>query len=141
MYPKKSLQCFMNMKDGVEQNPTKDLVVLKGSDVSIGTQQEEEIMQWSQTTETTDWFKAQMQKNYDFQSRDQKQTLWLRIDKLNRLRGTFDDNLIGWEPAHVQNDVWAGRMNSRIWRMIASIRNILNQGTRNDNTKDTNEHC
>ena len=32
----------MNMKDGVGQNPTKDLVVHKGSDVSIGTQPEGE---------------------------------------------------------------------------------------------------
>ena len=68
-------------------------------------------------------------------SGDQKQTLWLRMDKLNRLRGTIDNNLIGWEPAHVQTDVWAERMNSRIWLRIASIRNILNQRTQNDNDK------
>ena len=43
----------MNMKDGVEQNPTKDLVVHKGSDVSIGTQPEEERMQGDQLIETT----------------------------------------------------------------------------------------
>ena len=42
------------MKDGVEQNPTKDLVVLKGSDVSIGTQPEEERTQGGQIIETTD---------------------------------------------------------------------------------------
>ena len=54
MYPKKSSQCLMNMKDGVEQNPTKDLVVLKGSDVSIGTQSEEDTMQGDQIIETTD---------------------------------------------------------------------------------------
>ena len=39
------LTSLMNMKDGVGQNPTKDLVVHKGSDVSIGTQPEEERMQ------------------------------------------------------------------------------------------------
>ena len=42
------------MKDGVEQNPTKDLVVLKGSYVSIGTQPKEEGMQGDQFIETTD---------------------------------------------------------------------------------------
>ena len=44
----------MNMKDGVRQNPTKDLVVHKGSDVSIGTQPEEERMQGDRSIETTD---------------------------------------------------------------------------------------
>ena len=44
----------MNMKDNVGQNPTKDLVVHKGSDVSIGTQPEEERMQGDQIIETTD---------------------------------------------------------------------------------------
>ena len=44
----------MNMKDGVEKNPTKDLVVHKGSDVSIGTQSEEERMQGDHIIETTD---------------------------------------------------------------------------------------
>ena len=44
----------MNMKYGVGQNPTKDLVVHKGSDVSIGTQPEEESMQGDQMIETTD---------------------------------------------------------------------------------------
>ena len=33
---------LMNMQDSVGQNPTKDLVIHKGSDVSIGTQLEEE---------------------------------------------------------------------------------------------------
>ena len=36
------LTSLMNMKDDVGQNPTKDLVVHKGSDVSIGTQPEVE---------------------------------------------------------------------------------------------------
>ena len=35
------LTSLMNMKYGVGQNPTKDLVVHKGSSVSIGTQLEE----------------------------------------------------------------------------------------------------
>ena len=54
---------------------TKDLVVLKGSDVSIDTQPEEDTMPGDHTIETTDLFKAQMQKNYDFRPRDRKQTL------------------------------------------------------------------
>ena len=37
-----------------DNNPTKDLVVHKGSDVSIGTQPEEERMQGGQVIETTD---------------------------------------------------------------------------------------
>ena len=44
----------MNMKDGVGQNPTKDLVVHKGSNVSIGTQPEEERMQGDHIIERTD---------------------------------------------------------------------------------------
>ena len=48
------LTSLMNMKDGVGQNPTKDLVVQKGSDVSIGTQPKEERMQGDQIIETTD---------------------------------------------------------------------------------------
>ena len=67
-----------------------------------------------------------------FKSRDQEQTLWSRMDKLNRLRGTIDDNLIGRGPTHVLNDIWAGRMNSMIWVRIVSIRNLLNQQTQND---------
>ena len=42
-------------------------MVHKGSDVSIGTQPEEERMQGDQIIESTDYFKAQMQMNYDFQ--------------------------------------------------------------------------
>ena len=42
------------MKDGVKQNPTMDLVVHKGSDVSIGTQPEEERMQGDQIIKTID---------------------------------------------------------------------------------------
>ena len=48
------LTSLMNMKDGVGQNPTKDLVVHKGSDVSISTHPEEERMQGDQIIETTD---------------------------------------------------------------------------------------
>ena len=48
------LTSLMNMKDGVGQDTTKDLVVHKGSDVSIGTQPEEERMQGDQIIETTD---------------------------------------------------------------------------------------
>ena len=42
------------MKKVVRKNPTKDLVVHKGSDVSIDTHPEEEIMQGYQIIETTD---------------------------------------------------------------------------------------
>ena len=42
------------MKDDVGQNPTKDPVAPKGSDVSTGTQPEEERMQGDQMIETTD---------------------------------------------------------------------------------------
>ena len=35
------------------------------------------------------------------ESRDQKQTLWLRMYKLSRLRGTTDGNSVGREPVHV----------------------------------------
>ena len=47
------LTSSMNMKDGVGQNPTKDLVVQKGSDVSTGTRPKEERMQGDQFMETT----------------------------------------------------------------------------------------
>ena len=52
-----------------DNNLTKDLVVHKGSDVSIGTQLEEESMQGDQMIETTDYFKAQLQRKYHFQIR------------------------------------------------------------------------
>ena len=45
---------LLNMKAVVGYNPTKDLVVHKGSDVSIGTQPKEERMQGDQTIESTD---------------------------------------------------------------------------------------
>ena len=48
------LTSLMNMKDSVGENPTKDLVVHKGSDVSICTQPEEERMQGDHIIETTD---------------------------------------------------------------------------------------
>ena len=44
---------LLNMKDMVGYNPTKGLVVHKGSDVSISTQPEEERMQGDQIIETT----------------------------------------------------------------------------------------
>ena len=40
--PVERLTRLLNMKDAVGYNPIKDLVVHKGSDVSIGTQPEEE---------------------------------------------------------------------------------------------------
>ena len=52
-----------------------DLVVHKGSDVSIGTQPEEESMQGDQMIETTDYFKAQLQRNYEFQDKGSKAIL------------------------------------------------------------------
>ena len=42
-------------------------MVLKGSDVSIGTQPEEKPMQRHCIIETTNYFKAQKQRNCDFQ--------------------------------------------------------------------------
>ena len=45
---------LLYMKDAVGQNPTKDLVVHKGSDVSINTQPEVERMQGYQIIEATD---------------------------------------------------------------------------------------
>ena len=77
-----------------------------------------------------------MQRNYEFQDKGSEAMLWLGMDRLNSLRGTIDGNLIGQGRAHVLNDIWAGRMNSRIWLRIASIRNKLNQRTQNDNDKE-----
>ena len=45
---------LLYMKDVVGQNPTKDLVVHKGSNVSISTQPEVERMQEYQIIEATD---------------------------------------------------------------------------------------
>ena len=70
-------------------------------------------MQGDQMIETTDYFKAQLQRNYEFQDKGSKAILWLRTYKLNSLRGTIDDNLIGRDPAHVYNGVWAGKI---IWK-------------------------
>ena len=85
-------------------------MALKGSDVSIGTQPEEETMQRHWITETTTNSKLKSKGILISKSRDHKQTLWLRMDKFNRLRRTIDDNLVGQEPAPGQNDVWAGRI-------------------------------
>ena len=63
------LTSLFNMKDTVGENPTKGLVVHKGSDVSINTQPEEERMQGDQIIETTDELKAQSQRNYEFQDK------------------------------------------------------------------------
>ena len=50
---KDRLTSLMNMKDGVGQNPTKDLVVHEGSDMSNDTQSEDQRMQGDQIIETT----------------------------------------------------------------------------------------
>ena len=57
----------MNMKNGVGQNPTKDLGVHKGSDVSIGTQREEERMQGDLIIEQLTNSKLNCKGIYDFQ--------------------------------------------------------------------------
>ena len=49
-----------------------------------------------------------------FKSRDQKQTLWLSMDKLNRLRMTINQGLIYQTLAHVRSDIWTkGRILNR----------------------------
>ena len=58
-----------------DNNLTKDLVVHKGSDVSIGTQLEEERMQGDQIIETSDYSKLKYKGIMISKSRDQKQTL------------------------------------------------------------------
>ena len=64
----------------------------------------------------------------------------LKYDTMHgQFNGTIDYDLIGWELAPVQNDVWAGRRNHRIWLRIAIIRNILNQQTQKIMTKDANK--
>ena len=64
-----------------------------------------------------------------------RSNVWLGMDKLNSLRGTFDDHLIGWEPARAKNDGWAGKIIHKDQLIIEGIRNILNQRTQNDNDK------
>ena len=44
------------------------------------------------------------------------------MSKLNRLRVAPDQIWIGQEPAHIWNDVWAGKKISKDYLMIASIR-------------------
>ena len=73
----------------------KDLVVHKEYDVSIGTQPEEERMQGDRIIETTDELEVQLHKNYEFPVKGSEATLWLGMDKLKSLRGTFDYHLIG----------------------------------------------
>ena len=45
---------LLNIKDDVKWNPTMDLMIHNGADVSIGTLPEEERMQGDQMIETTD---------------------------------------------------------------------------------------
>ena len=68
-------------------------MVHKGSDVIIGTQPEEESMQGDQMIETTDYIKAQLQRNYEFQDKGSEAMLWLGLDKLNSRRGTIDGKI------------------------------------------------
>ena len=55
-------------------------------------------------------------------SKDQKQTLWSRVDKFNRPKGTIDGNRLVENKLMFKNDVWARKI---IWKdqlMIACIR-------------------
>ena len=63
-----------------------------------------------------------MQRNYDFQIKGSEAMFWLGMDKLNSLRGTIDNNLIGREPAHVREDIRAGKIIYKDQLMIACIR-------------------
>ena len=50
----KESQEFRSSRTLSDNNPTKDLMVHKGSDVSIGTQPEEERMQMQQVMESSE---------------------------------------------------------------------------------------
>ena len=63
-----------------------------------------------------------MQQNYDFQIKGSKATLWLGLAKLNNLRGTVDNYLNGQEPAHIREDIRAGKIIYKDQLMIACIR-------------------
>ena len=69
MYQGKNFSRFLDTKDIVDDNSSKDPMVHNGADVSIGTQPEEERMQGDQFVEITDYFKAQLQRNYEFQDK------------------------------------------------------------------------
>ena len=43
-------------------------------------------------------------------TKDQKQTLWSRMDKLKTLSWTINKGLNCREPTHVRNDVWVGKI-------------------------------
>ena len=58
---------LLNMKDDVGENPTKDLPVHNGDDVSIGTLPVEERMQGHQIIEHLNDSMLRYQRNYDFQ--------------------------------------------------------------------------
>ena len=51
-----------------------------------------------------------IQRNYDFQTNDQKQTLWSKMNKLKRLSWTINIGLNCREPSHVREDVWVGKI-------------------------------
>ena len=68
-------------------------------------------------------------------TKDQKQKLWSRMDKLKTLSWTINKGLNCREPTHVQNDVWVGKIIHKDQVMILGIRNFSNQRTQNDNDK------
>ena len=70
-------------------------MVHKGSEVSIGTQPEEESMQRPWIIEKLSNLELDCKGIMIYKAKDQKQTLWSRMDKFNRHRGTINDNLIG----------------------------------------------
>ena len=63
-----------------------------------------------------------MQRYFDFSTGVSEQMLRSKMDRVNRLRGTPNQILVGQEPAHIRNDVWAGKKISKDELMIASIR-------------------
>ena len=71
---------------------TKVPTVHSGADASIGTQPEEERMQGDHMIEQLTNSKLNRKGFMISSSRDQKQMLWLRMEWLNRLRGTTDGN-------------------------------------------------
>jgi hypothetical protein len=58
-----------------DNNPTMDRAIHNGADVSIGTQSEEEECRGIGFKKHLNSLMLKIQRNYDFQTKDQKQTL------------------------------------------------------------------
>ena len=133
---------FWEYAGRLDNNSPNDLADCQESDVSIYVQPEEEIMQ-----KASDYrniliirelkYKELWFPNWGIRSRCSDQ----KISQSNRLRGTNGGNSIGRQPAHVQNDVQAGRIIFKEYWWFVHSHTCWTNRIRMTITKYFNEYC